>query len=210
MSKAAEAGKSVTFSEAGCQILDADRKLIAVGNRAGNLYYLECRIDCQQANAAVNTIQRTKEDIWLRRFGHLGARNLQKLAKDKLVAGFDYDASMKYSFCESCVKGKYRRRQLPTNGGERSKELLGLVHIDLCGKIKLSGAEYFITLIDDKTCYMWTYVLKRKDQVFERFLEWNALVEKTTGRKLKVFRTDNGGEYTSIKFEKSEVRRSST
>ena len=38
----------------------------------------------------------------------------------------------------------------------------------------LSGAEYFLTFIDDKTHYVWMYVLKRKDQVFERFLEWKA------------------------------------
>ena len=44
------------------------------------------------------------------------------------------------------------------------------------------------------------YVLKRKDLVFEKFLEWKSLVEKSTGRKLKVLHTDNGGEYTSVKF----------
>ena len=32
----------------------------------------------------------TKEDIW--RFGHLGVGSLQKLAKQKLVDGFDFDS----------------------------------------------------------------------------------------------------------------------
>ena len=32
-------------------------------------------------------------------------------------------------------------------------------------------------------------------------LEWKAKIEKSSGQKLKVFRTDNGGEYTSTKFE---------
>ena len=44
-------------------------------------------------------------------------------------------------------------------------------------------------------------MLKHKDEVFGKFLEWKALVEKSSGRKLKVFRTDNGGEFTSAKFE---------
>ena len=82
-------------------------------------------------------------------------------------------------------------------------EPLGLVHSDVCGKISielLSGAEYFLTFIDGTTCYVGVYVLKRKDQVFERFLEWKALVEKSIGRKLKALRTDNGGEYTSTEF----------
>ena len=43
--------------------------------------------------------------------------------------------------------------------------------------------------------------MKHKDEVFVRFLEWKALVENSTGRKLKALRTDNGGEYTSKEFE---------
>ena len=65
----------------------------------------------------------------------------------------------------------------------------------------LSGAEYFLSFIDDKTRYVWVYFLKSKDQVFEKFLEWKAMVEKSTGRKLKAIRTDNGGEFTSKEFE---------
>jgi hypothetical protein len=57
----------------------------------------------------------------------------------------------------------------------------------------LSGTEYFLTFIDDHTHYVWVYVMKHKDEVFGTFLEWKALVEKSSGRKVKVFRTDNGG-----------------
>ena len=32
-------------------------------------------------------------------------------------------------------------------------------------------------------------------------MEWKALMERQSKHKLKVLRTDNGGEYTSIKFE---------
>ena len=47
---------------------------------------------------------------------------------------------------------------------------------------------------------MWIYILKSKNQVFEKFVEWKALVETSGGRKLKTLRTDNGGEYTSAEF----------
>ena len=41
-----------------------------------------------------------------------------------------------------------------------------------------------------------------KEQVssFEKFVEWNALVENSIGQKLKTLHTDNGGEYTSAEF----------
>ena len=65
----------------------------------------------------------------------------------------------------------------------------------------LGGAEYFLTFIDDKTRYVWVYCLQRKDQVFEKFCEWKAMVERSTSQKLKAIRTDNGGEFTSSEFE---------
>ncbi len=53
------------------------------------------------------------------------------------------------------------------------------------------------------------YILKTKDQVFDRFRkwsfrEWKALVEKQSKRKLKTLRTDNGGEYKFEKFLRGE------
>ena len=65
----------------------------------------------------------------------------------------------------------------------------------------LSGAEYFLSFIDDNTRYVWVYFLNRKDQVFEKFLEWKTMVDKSTGKKLKAIRTDNGGEFTSGEFQ---------
>ena len=57
------------------------------------------------------------------------------------------------------------------------------------------------TFIDDQTRYVWVYFLKKKDQVFEKFLEWKTMVEKETDKNLNVLCTDNGGEFTSSKFE---------
>ena len=65
----------------------------------------------------------------------------------------------------------------------------------------LGGAEYFLTFIDDKTRFTWVYLLKRKDEVFQRFVEWKAMVENSGGGKLKVLRSDNGGEYMAKRFQ---------
>ena len=70
-------------------------------------------------------------------------------------------------------------------------------HSDVRGKLEtksLSGAEYFVTFIDDKSRFVLVYTLKHKSEVFEKFTEWKAVVEKSSGMKLKVLRTNNGGE----------------
>ena len=108
------------------------------------------------------------------------------------------------SFCEACTKGKHHRTPFPVGGGTRAEETLDLVHTDVCGKLSPSsagGAEYFVTFIDDKSRYVWVYLLKSKGDVFSlKFRDWKAMVERSTGRKLKVLRSDNGGEYTSGEF----------
>ena len=42
--------------------------------------------------------------------------------------------------------------------------------------------------------------MKTKDGVLARFQEFKAWVENLTGRRIKVLRSDNGGEYTSRDF----------
>ena len=134
-------------------------------------------------------------------------QGLKQLAVDGLVNGFDYDSSKRVEFCEPCTKGKHHWSPFPTGGGRRGKKLLDLFHTDVCGKLNaksLGGAEYFLTFIDDKTRFTWVYLLKTKYEVFQRFVEWKAMVENSGGGKLKVLRSDNGGEYTAKQYLKAQ------
>jgi transposase InsO family protein len=63
------------------------------------------------------------------------------------------------------------------------------------------GCMYYVSFIDDFSHKTWIYFLKTKDEVFSRFHEFKALVENHIGKKIKVLRSDNGGEYTSNEFK---------
>jgi transposase InsO family protein len=43
--------------------------------------------------------------------------------------------------------------------------------------------------------------LKAKGETFEKFKRYKALVENEIGHKIKVLRSDNGGEFVSKKFD---------
>ena len=43
--------------------------------------------------------------------------------------------------------------------------------------------------------------MKDKDEVFNKFKEFKALIENHTEKKIKTFRSDNGGELTSNEFK---------
>ena len=163
VSKATRSGKSFTFTESCCHHLDEKRNVVATGSKVGNMYYLNC-IDEQGTTHAATLCSSgdTKEEIWHRRFGHLGMKNLQKLATDQQVNGLDYDVTKDIKFCEPRVDGKHHRSSFPKSGGRRATKLLEIVHSDVCGRLEaksLSGAEYFVTFIDDKSRYVWIYIL---------------------------------------------------
>ena len=200
VSKAAENGKTTKFDKDGCEVLDSSGRTFARARRLGSLYYLDRdRID----RAFVSNTKSNKTALWHRRFGHLSLRGLQMLAREGIVNDLNSSFSEEIGICEPCVNGKHHRTPFEERSC-RSTVPLGIVHSDLCGKLNsssLGGAEYFLTFIDDCTHYTWVYVLKRKSEVFDRFKKWKALVENASGKKLKVLRTDEGGEYTSNEFE---------
>jgi transposase InsO family protein len=60
---------------------------------------------------------------------------------------------------------------------------------------------YYIIFIDDCSCKTWIYFLKTKDESFNRFQDFKNLVENQTGRHIRFFRTDNGKEFDSFKYD---------
>ena len=200
VSRAVEAGKVVKFTTKGCEFLNKENRCVAFAAKRGSLYHLEYDKKSQQH---ANTVTMDgQERLWHRRYGHLNEQSLRKLVQEELV-DIKFNPSMGIGFCESCVKGKQCRSSFQASS-TKTKAPLELVHSDVCGKMgskSLGGAEYFLTFVDDFTHYIWVYPLKTKDQVFERLQEWKTLVENSSKWKLKVLRTDNGGEYTSGRAE---------
>lgn len=94
-------------------------------------------------------------------------------------------------FCKGCALGKNVKKPFTSND-TRSNETLDLIHFDVCGpmsKKSLSGKGH--------SRNTWIYLLKSKDEVFEKFQEFKAEIENMTKRKIKTLRSENGGEYTS-------------
>ena len=60
---------------------------------------------------------------------------------------------------------------------------------------------YFVSFINDASRFAWVFPIKRKSDIFSTFVKFKALVEKQYNKKIKIIRSDNGGEFTSHEFE---------
>ena len=98
--------------------------------------------------------------------------------------------------CVDCIKGKQTKHT--KKGATRSIELLEIIHTDICGSFDASSfgrEKYFITLIDDFSCYTYIYLLHEKSQVVEAFTMYITKVERQLERNVKIIRSDRGDEY---------------
>jgi transposase InsO family protein len=105
------------------------------------------------------------------------------------------------SKCEACIFCKQKREAFPTSSW-RATKYLELIHSDICGPMESSfdGCRYFILFIDDHTRMTWVYFLKEKSEDFEKFVHFQHMVENETRENVASLRIDNGGEFTSTKF----------
>ncbi|GJZ18417.1 zinc finger, CCHC-type containing protein [Tanacetum coccineum] len=129
----------------------------------------------------------------------INKKRMDKLQRDGILQP-THDESLEK--CKSCISGKMARKPFP-HQVERAKDLLGLIHTDVCGPFRTmsrEGASYFITFTDDFSRYGYVYLMKHKHEVFETFKVFQNEVENQLGKKIKAIRSDRGGEYLSHEF----------
>jgi len=101
--------------------------------------------------------------------------------------------------CDICLESKSTKKKCMYM--QHESDLLSLIYTDL-GDLKQTmskeGNKYYITFIDDFSRYTKLYLLKHKDEVFDKFLLYKAEVENQLSRKIKRVKSDRGGEYISF------------
>ncbi|GJT97985.1 retrotransposon protein, putative, ty1-copia subclass [Tanacetum coccineum] len=132
-------------------------------------------------------------------FRHINKKRIEKLQHDGLLKSTDDES---FDKCVSCLSGKMARKPFP-HQVERAKDLLGLIHTDVCGPFRTvssQGASYFVTFTNDFSRYGYVYLLKHKHEVFETFKVFQREVHNQRRKTIRALRSDRGGEYMSQEF----------
>ena len=140
--------------------------------------------------------------LWHRRLGHLNHDSIKRMLSHNLATGLTLNSSAKPDpICEPCLAGKMHANPFPSSDNQAT-EVLELIHSDLhyIGITSHGGHNYWITFIDDCSKFKAVVPLKRKSDAFDAFKRFKAFAENQTGRKVKKFRCDKGGEYMSNEF----------
>jgi hypothetical protein len=199
-----------TIEEKGYEVLFRDGQVLlfprgssitsakVIGTRHERLY----KFLFQLVQALIHSTSSSSDlcEIWHRRMAHLHHGALRVLRE--MVTGVPNFSSEHHELCKGCTLGKYTKTTF-SSSDSRAVGILELIHSDVCGPMSstsLTGSLYYVVFIDDFSRKSWIFFMKTKGQVFSQFQEFKALVENQTGKKIRVLRSNNGGEYTSKEF----------
>ena len=65
----------------------------------------------------------------------------------------------------------------------------------------MSGAHYFLSIVDDFSRTTWVYLMRNKTEVDHLLVSFIAMVHKQFDSHVKQIRSDNGTEFTAHKFQ---------
>jgi hypothetical protein len=165
-----------------------------------NLYAVNTKPD--YANVASS---KASLEVWHCRYGHINYKNINTLSQKKAVNGMSCSEGNTHQQCGACAKAKTHQIPVPKQSSSKTTRPLELIHSDVCGPMNvdsIGGSKYVLTFTDDYSRYVTVYFLKNKSDVLKKFQEYANMMENFTGSRMKILRTDNGGENISGDFSK--------
>nr|GEY21628.1 zinc finger, CCHC-type [Tanacetum cinerariifolium] len=171
------------LTEIGCKVImdgnkltlyDKNKRLLMKVERSKNRLY-SIRLQIEEPICLLANIE-NKAWLWHARLGHLNFDDINKMTRKNLVDGIPR-INHAGQVCDACLLGKHNRTPFPNLAKFRSKNPLDLVYGDFCGPI--SPATH-----------------SGKKLIFLQQMEMEMRM------KLRMLRTDRGGEFTSNEFTK--------
>jgi hypothetical protein len=167
------------------------KKTLLEGKCRGGLYPLP------ESRCEAHSVIKPSMARWHSRLGHSAFPIVHRVISSNNLPCAREDRQQ--SVCDACQQAK--SHQLPySKSSSVSQSPLDLIFSDVWGLApdSVGRNKYYVSFIDDHSKYVWIYLLRYKSEVFEKFHEFQQLVERKFDRKIVAMQTDWGGEYEKL------------
>lgn len=190
-----------------------DDNIYVIRPNTGYPIYAVCNDEVRPASEGVVMVQSQRYDgpnprtdtmdNWHRRWAHLSARSILKLAADPRL-GIKIKGPKEITFCETCQKVKQTTK--PFSPATRTTQPGSRIFFDIVGGgttlgteeiVSLGGSKYTLIATDDATRYRWLFLLRDRSQA-RIVIPWLVKhIDSSTGRKVAFLHADGAKEFTS-------------
>lgn len=188
---------SVEFDPFGFSIKDLSTKRILLrSDSSGDLYSVP-----PQLNKPANTPQAflaAAPSLWHKRLGHVNNGSLRSLISSNSISCNKGQLPL---VCEACQLGKHLKQPF-FDSNKIVSAPFELVHSDVWTSpiTSNSGIQYYVLFLDHFSHFLWVYPLRKKSEVFSKFIDFCAFVKTQFKSSIQSFQCDNGGEYNNTSF----------
>jgi len=128
--------------------------------------------------------------------GHPSSKILSKISS---TIQLDSHSKHNDELCDGCLHAKKTRIPFPISENKASN-CFDLIHYDIWDAYHIKSfceASYFLTILDDASRGVWTYVMQDKSEASQLLENFCLMVNTQFGAKVKIIRSDNGKDFTS-------------
>ena len=108
--------------------------------------------------------------------GHISPDAVRHLFKSGIITGIALHLGTEIATWNSCAYAKMTHKPVPKErSGKQADSPGGEVHTDMWGPSpvkSLGGKQYYISFMDNKTCYTQVYLLALKSEAFKAYLSF--------------------------------------
>lgn len=187
---------SVEFDPFGFTVKDLHSRVALLrSNSSGDLYSIPSSLN-QRSNPSTALLS-FSPNVWHKRLAHLNNNFLFSLRAMKLISCNNDNMS---SSCEACQLGKQIKLSFSKSVSSTSKPF-DIIHSDIWTSplLSVSGYKYYLIFLDSH--FLWVFPLRRKSEVFSKFLQFYKYVETQFNTRIKALQCDNGGEYQNTELQ---------
>jgi hypothetical protein len=177
----------------------------AVASLDKGLYHMKLNIEKGNVSEAWMMENCPKNDmvLWHQRLGHLNETDVRKLANGA-ATGIHVKKTDEGTFCEACAFEKSAKLPFKREKETTELELFDVVGADLAGPFQeeiSQRAIYYSQIVEMKTRRREVVLLRKKSDETQHFKDYYQKILTQTGKRIKKFICDNGGEYKSNDFK---------
>ncbi|GJS46015.1 retrovirus-related pol polyprotein from transposon TNT 1-94 [Tanacetum coccineum] len=194
-----DADLEVAFRKSTCFVRDLQGNDLLIGNHGSDLYTIS--LQETTSSAPIRFMAKASPSqawLWHQRLSHLNFDYINSLSKKDVVIGLPKLKYVKDQLCSFYEVSKAKRSSFKTNAVPSSKGRLNLLHMHLCGPMRvtsINGKKYILLIVDDYSKYTWTLFLRSKDKTSEVLKDFLKMIQRNLQALVISVRTDRGTEF---------------
>jgi histone deacetylase 1/2 len=171
----------------------ATKRTLLEGKCRGGLYLLPTFESRREAHSAIKPYMAR----WHSRLGHPALPIVNRVISENNLPCVREDH--RDMVCDACQQAKSHQLPYPKSSSI-SHSPLDLIFSDVWALApdSVGRNKYYVSFIDDHSKFVWLYTLRYKSEVFEKFHEFQKLVERRFNKKIVAVQTHWGGEYEKL------------